>query len=135
MRSGDHLRRNPGTGISTNSPKVWGRRSFYFDPELVTKLRPHGPRAAEQSARGPRHARHKTTYAKTDAYEQSRKDPEKVEMLFARLQWVSKLDRLRLRGSSGAQDEFLRVATAQNLTRMAELLMLDLSKQQQIIMA
>jgi len=30
------------------------------------------------------------------------------------------LDRLRLRGLSGAQDEFLLAATAQNLRRMAK---------------
>jgi len=32
-------------------------------------------------------------------------------------------DRLRLRGLSGAQDEFLLAATAQNLRRMAKWLM------------
>ncbi len=34
-----------------------------------------------------------------------------------------KLDRLRLRGPSGAHDEFLLAATAQNLRRMAKWLM------------
>jgi transposase len=57
--------------------------------------------------------------AKTDAYLQSRKDRKKVEMLFAHLKRILKLDRLRLRGFSGAQDEFLLAATAQNLRRMA----------------
>ena len=57
--------------------------------------------------------------AKTDAYLQSRKDRKKVEMLFAHLKRFLKLDRLRLRGFSGAQDEFLLAATAQNLRRMA----------------
>ncbi len=60
--------------------------------------------------------------AKTDAYKQSRKDRKKVEMLFAHLKRILKLDRLRLRGLSGANDEFLLVATAQNLRRMAKLL-------------
>ncbi len=45
--------------------------------------------------------------AKTEAYLQSRKDRKKVEMLFARLKCILKLDRLRLLGMSGAQDEFL----------------------------
>ena len=58
--------------------------------------------------------------AKTDAYQQSRKDRKKVEMLFAHLKRILKLDRLRLRGLSGAQDEFLLAATAQNLRRMAK---------------
>jgi hypothetical protein len=58
--------------------------------------------------------------AKTDAYKQSRKDRKKVEMLFAHLKRILKLDRLRLRGPSGAHDEFLLAATAQNLRRMAK---------------
>ena len=58
--------------------------------------------------------------AKTDAYKQSRKDRKKVEMLFAHLKQILKLDRLRLRGPSGAHDEFLLAATAQNLRRMAK---------------
>ena len=42
---------------------------------------------------------------------------KKVEMLFAHLKRILKLDKLRLRGLSGAQDEFLLAATAQNLQR------------------
>ena len=53
------------------------------------------------------------------AYQQSRKDRKKVEILFAHLKRILKLDRLRLRGRRGAQDEFLLAATAQNLRRMA----------------
>ncbi len=58
--------------------------------------------------------------AKTDGYKQSRKDRKKVEMLFAHLKRILKLDRLRLRGPSGARDEFLLAAIAQNLRRMAK---------------
>jgi seryl-tRNA(Sec) selenium transferase len=46
-----------------------------------------------------------------------------VEMLFAHLKRILKLDKLRLRGFSGAKDEFLLAATAQNLRRMAKWLM------------
>jgi transposase len=60
------------------------------------------------------------TIAKTAAYRQSRKDRKKVEMLFAHLKRIMKLDRLRLRGLSGANDEFLLAAAAQNLRRMAK---------------
>jgi len=56
---------------------------------------------------------------KTDEYKQSRRERKKVEMLFAHLKRILKLDKLRLRGFSGAQDEFLLAATAQNLRRMA----------------
>lgn len=58
--------------------------------------------------------------AKTDAYKQSRKDRKKVEILFAHLKRIMKLDRLRLRGLTGAHDEFLLAAAAQNLRRMAK---------------
>ena len=61
--------------------------------------------------------------AKTSGYKQSRKDRKKVEMLFAHLKRILKLDRLRLRGLSGARDEFLLAAAAQNLRRMAKWLM------------
>ena len=42
-------------------------------------------------------------------------------MLFAHLKRILKLDRLRLRRPSGARDEFLLAATAQNLRKMAKL--------------
>jgi len=48
--------------------------------------------------------------ATTEAYSQSRKDRKKVEMLFAHLKRILKLDKLRLRGFSGATDEFLLAA-------------------------
>jgi transposase len=46
---------------------------------------------------------------------------KKVEMLFAHLKRILKLDRLRLRGPNGARDEFLMAATAQNLRKLAKL--------------
>jgi transposase len=58
--------------------------------------------------------------SKTLRYKQSRNDRKKVEVLFAHLKRILKLDRLRLRGPSGAHDEFLLAATAQNLRRMAK---------------
>jgi transposase len=61
--------------------------------------------------------------AETPAYRRSRRERKKVEMLFAHLKRILKLDRLRLRGLSGAHDEFLLAATAQNLRRMAKWLM------------
>jgi transposase len=58
--------------------------------------------------------------ADTPEFVQSRNDRKKVEMLFAHLKRILKLDRLRLRGLSGARDEFLLAATAQNLRKMAK---------------
>jgi transposase len=57
----------------------------------------------------------------TAQYRQSRRERKKVEMLFAHLKRILKLDRLRLRGLSGARDEFVLAATAQNLRRLAKL--------------
>jgi len=48
------------------------------------------------------------------------RERKKVEMLFAHLKRILKLDRLRLRGLSGAHDEFSLAATAQNLRRMSK---------------
>jgi hypothetical protein len=59
--------------------------------------------------------------ATTQAYERSRHRRKKVEMLFAHLKRILKLGRLRLRGPSGARDEFLLAATAQNLRKLAKL--------------
>ena len=58
----------------------------------------------------------------TPEYRQSRKDRRKVEMLFGHLKRILKLDRLRLRGLTGAHDEFILAATAQNLRRMVKYL-------------
>lgn len=60
--------------------------------------------------------------ALTDAYATSRRERKKIEMLFAHLKRILKLDRLRLRGPNGAKDEFLLAATAQNLRKLAKLI-------------
>lgn len=59
--------------------------------------------------------------AKTAAYEQTRRDRKKVEMLFAHLKRILRMGRLRLRGPAGAQFEFTFAAIAQNLRRLAKL--------------
>jgi len=60
--------------------------------------------------------------AATQDYVASRRERKKVEMLFAHLKRILKLDRLRLRGPNGARDEFHLAATAQNLRKLAKLL-------------
>jgi IS5 family transposase len=60
--------------------------------------------------------------SKTEAFQQSRRERKKVEMRFAHMKRIFKLDRLRLRGLSGARDEVLLTATAQNLRRLAKFL-------------
>jgi transposase len=59
--------------------------------------------------------------AGTAAFEQSRRERKRVEMLFAHLKRILKMGRLRLRGPKGAQDEFTLAAIAQNLRRLAKL--------------
>ena len=51
----------------------------------------------------------------------SRRLRKKIEMLFAHLKRILKLE-LRLRGPNGARDEFILAATAQNLRKMAKLI-------------
>jgi transposase len=60
--------------------------------------------------------------ARTATYAISRRQRKKVEMLFAHLKRILRLDRLRLRGPCGAHDEFLLAATAQNLRKLAKLI-------------
>ena len=60
--------------------------------------------------------------AKTEEYAVSRRQRKKVEMLFAHLKRILRLDRLRLRGPLGARDEFHLAAAAQNLRKLARLI-------------
>jgi IS5 family transposase len=60
--------------------------------------------------------------ANTEAFQQSSRERKKVEMRFAHMKRILKLDRFRLRGLSGAKDEVLLTAIAQNLRRLAKLL-------------
>ncbi len=60
--------------------------------------------------------------AATEAYATSRRERKKVEMLFAHLKRILRLDRLRLRGPQGARDEFHLAAAAQNLRKLAKLI-------------
>jgi transposase len=60
--------------------------------------------------------------AQTEAYKTSRRQRKKVEMLFAHLKRILKLNRLRLRGPNGARDEFHLAAIAQNLRKLAKLI-------------
>ncbi len=57
----------------------------------------------------------------TKAYLQSARERKKVETLFGDVKRNLGLTRLRLRGLTGAKDEFLLAAIAQNLKRLAKL--------------
>jgi hypothetical protein len=64
---------------------------------------------------------HVRALANTEAFQRSRRERKKVEVRFAHMKRILKLDRFRLRGLSGARDEVLLTATAQNLRRLAKL--------------
>jgi transposase len=64
--------------------------------------------------------------AKTEGGQTSRRQRKKIEMLFAHLKRILRLDRLRLRGPNGARDEFHLAATAQNLRKLAKLIPMPL---------
>jgi transposase len=74
------------------------------------------PRSIHEKARDMARAIAKSWEGRT-----SRRLRKKVEMLFAHLKRILKLDRLRLRGPNGAHDEFVLAATAQNLRKLAKL--------------
>lgn len=75
------------------------------------------PRSIHENARNVARA-----LTKSDEWLASRRERKKVEMLFAHLKRILRLDRLRLRGPCGARDEFHLAAAAQNLRKLAKLI-------------
>ncbi len=59
------------------------------------------------------------TLTQTEAYADSSGERKKIEALFGEAKNILSMVRLRLRGLSGARDEFLLTATVQNLKRLA----------------
>jgi hypothetical protein len=72
------------------------------------------PRDVNEAARD--HAR---SLMQTEAYYLSRSQRKKIETLFGEAKHILSMVRLRLRGLTGARDEFLLTATVQNLKRLA----------------
>jgi len=56
---------------------------------------------------------------KTKAFLRSRDERKRVEMRFGHLKTHHRFERMRLRGLTGARDEFHLAATVQNLKTMA----------------
>ena len=87
---------------------------------LKSKCCPHTPvrkipRDTHEGARDRARA-----LAGTEAYVQSGRERKKVEVLFGDVKRNLALTRLRLRGMTGANDEFLLTAIVQNLRRLAK---------------
>ena len=113
---------NKRRGITKDNTIIYSASKHDCDPcPLKTQCCPTTParkihRSIHEDARDVARS-----LAKTEAYAQSARDRKKVEMLFAHLKRILKLTRLRLRGMTGANDEFILAATVQNLRRMAKL--------------
>jgi transposase len=72
---------------------------------------------------------------KTEAFQSSRRLRKKVEMLFAHMKQHFRFTRLKLRGLAGASEEFLLVATIQNLRRLIRLRPPDIPRPTDALMA
>ena len=72
------------------------------------------PRDVNEDARD--HAR---ALMNTPEFEKSRDERKKVEMRFAHLKTHHRFERMRLRGLTGARDEFHLAAIVQNLKTLA----------------
>ena len=113
------------TGTRVNDDATLLYRASNHDCEgcaLKSKCCPNSParkvpRSIHEGARDMARVIARSSEGKT-----SRRLRKKVEMLFAHLKRILKLDRLRLRGPTGAHDEFLLAATTQNLRTLAKLI-------------
>jgi len=104
-------------GRRCKTPSALGCRTCLFKAQCCPKTPFRRiPRSIYEEARDVARA-----LAKTEAFERSRHDRKRVEMLFAHLKRILRLGRLRLRGPRGAQFEFTLAAIAQNLRRLAKL--------------
>lgn len=116
-----HRLRTTGTLVDEGATlKYRGSTKFCAPCPLKAKCCPNTParkisRDIHESARD--HAR---TLAGTEAYVQSGRERKKIEVLFGDMKRNLALNRLRLRGLTGASDEFLLTAIAQNLRRLAK---------------
>ncbi len=72
------------------------------------------PRAPQEAARD-----YTRAMMETEAYGVSSGERKKIEALFGEAKHILSMVRLRLRGLTGARDEFLLTATVQNLKRLA----------------
>lgn len=111
-----------GTVVNEGTTRIYLGSTFDCDPcRLKERCCPKTParkipRSIYEHAREVARA-----LAGTPAFERSRQNRKRIEMLFAHLKRILRMGRLRLRGPCGAQDEFLLAATAQNLRKLAKL--------------
>lgn len=120
---GPDCRRTRGTLVNEDATLLY--RASTADRsacELKPRCSPNtsvrkGPRSLYERARDPTRS-----LRRTPAFARSRRERKRIEMLFAHLNRIPRLGRLRLRGPCGARDEFLLAATAQNPRKPAKLI-------------
>ncbi len=110
--------RTSGTVYDRTTIKYIAKRSDCAEcplkPNCTTGRERRISRDVNQEARDYTHA-----LMETEAYYQSSVDRKQIERLFGEAKNIHSMVRLRLRGLSGAKDEFLLTATVQNLKRLA----------------
>ncbi len=84
-------------------------------PRCTTGLERRLSRDVNQGARD-----YTQSLMETEPYWDSRTERKKIETLFGEAKQILSMVRLRLRGLTGARDEFLLTATVQNLKRLAK---------------
>ncbi len=111
------MRVNDGTTLLDRASSYDGGACPMKEPGCPRAPARQGPRSIHEGARDM--AR---DIARSEQGRTSQRQRKKVEMLFAHLKRILRLDRLRLRGPNGARDEFHLAATAQNLRKLAKLI-------------
>jgi len=117
-----------GKTLKTTGRRHGGKTLLYRSSKLDCDCCPLKPRCCPTtpSRKIPRDVNeeardHARSLIGTAAYLRSRRERKKIETLFGDLKRNLALTRLRLRGLTGARDEFLLAATVQNLRRLAKL--------------
>ena len=120
LRSDRRAFTRPRSRITRDNTRIYRASSIHCrDCAFKSRCCPHTP--FRKIARGIHEDAREVArrIATTPAYQRSRCERKKVEMLFAHLKRILKLDRLRWRGLQGAADEFILAAAVQNLRRLA----------------
>ncbi len=111
----------PRSGVTKAKTRIYRASQFDCrDCALKSKCCPGQP--MRKVSRDINEAARDVTRAlmETKAYRISRAERKKIETLFGEAKSILSMERLRLRGLSGARDEFLLTATVQNLKRLVD---------------
>ncbi len=115
---GGKMLKTSGTAHDGTTIKYIAKRSDCaacpLKPRCTTGLERRIQRDVNQQARD-----YTQSLMETEAYAASSGERKKIERLFGEAKQILSMVRLRLRGLTGARDEFLLTATVQNLKRLA----------------